>query len=442
MTAELEPTEQFQWQEEDAYTLGVQAFVYAYPWVYMTKAVWDRSAGPGRPINTLTHFRDLKDAGHTAGGAPNNDTLYSQCWLWLDEPIILTVPDIVDRYYTFQFTDFMGDNFAYVGTRTTGTAAGSFAIVGPHWQGTLPGDVTELPRSDTLWAYVLGRTLVDGTDDLPAVHAIQDQYSLTPLSQWPGSRTTAPPSAPSIRKPLDRKTDPLADWKTINQSMAEIAPQATEAEVVQSYARIGVGPGTDVEQLSENTQRGLARAAVAGTRLIAGAFAGGYAQKQVNGWNYPPPATGRPSATRDWLVRAIQALAGFVANDPAEAIYLNVSLDDSGHQLSGTGRYEIRFENGGQPPVAAFWSITMYNLDYNLVANPINRYSLGDRSGMTTAPDGSLTLSIHSDQPSDGKLPNWLPAPAGDFFLFLRAYLPGPALLDQTWLPPTVSRLT
>lgn len=441
MAATQEQTTQFDWEEENAYTLGVRAFLYAYPWTYMPQAVWDRTEGPGRPINQLTHFRDLKDASHTAGGAPNNDTLYSQCWLHLDEPVILTVPEIVNRYYTFQFTDFMGDNFAYVGTRTTGNKAGNFAIVGPDWQGTLPSDVVELPRSDTLWAYVLGRTLVDGKDDLPAVHAIQDQYALTSLSQWRRSDPTAPASTPSIWKPLDRKTDPLVDWETINRSMAEIPPQKADADLVQSYARIGVGPGLDVEKFGESTKRGLARAAVAGNRIVAGAFAGGYAQKQVNGWNYPPPATGRPTATRDWLVRAIQALAGFVANDPEEAIYLNVSLDEARHQLNGAGRYEIRFEKGAQPPVSAFWSITMYNLEYNLVANPINRYSLGDRSGMTTAPDGSLTVYVQCEPPSDDKLSNWLPTPTGDFFLFLRAYLPGPSLLDQTWQPPTVTWL-
>jgi hypothetical protein len=223
--------------------------------------------------------------------------------------------------------------------------------------------------------------------------------------------------------------------------MVETPPFEADADLLQACARIGVGPGLDVETLGESTKRGLARAAVAGDRIIAGAFAGGYAQKNVNGWNYPPPATGRPIAMRDWLLRAVQALAGFVANDPEEAIYLNVSRDEHGNQLNGASRYEIRFERGSQPPAAAFWSITMYNLDYNLVDNSINRYSLSDRSGMTTAPDGSLTIYVQSEPPTEDKLFNWRPSPASDVFLFLRAYLPGPTLLDQTWQPPTVTRL-
>lgn len=124
-----------------------------------------------------------------------------------------------------------------------------------------------------------------------------------------------------------------------------------------------------------------------------------------------------------------------------DSVYLNVSLDDPGLPLNGGNRYEIRFEKGQQPPVKAFWSITMYNLQYNLVANPINRYSLGDRSGMKAAPDGSLTIYLQSEPPGDDRLSNWLPAPKQDFFLILRAYLPGPTMLDQTWRPPAVTRM-
>jgi hypothetical protein len=145
--------------------------------------------------------------------------------------------------------------------------------------------------------------------------------------------------------------------------------------------------------------------------MIADAFAGGYTQKQVNGWNYPPPATGRPTATRDWLLRDIQALAGFVANDPEEAMYLNTALDDGGKPLTGKNLYQIKFRKCGRPKVGAFWSITMYNMRYNLVANPISRYSLGYRSGMKAAPDGTLTIYVQNHSPGEDKQSNWLPAP-------------------------------
>ena len=42
----------------------------------------------------------------------------------------------------------------------------------------------------------------------------------------------------------------------------------------------------------------------------------------------------------------------------------------------------------------------MYDTESYLVANPINRYALGDRSGLNYADDGSLTIYIQSDSPA------------------------------------------
>jgi hypothetical protein len=66
------------WREQYAYTLGVQAYLYRFPWVYMPQAIWDQTEARNTPPNQFTHFHDQKDASHQMGGAPNNDTLYSQ----------------------------------------------------------------------------------------------------------------------------------------------------------------------------------------------------------------------------------------------------------------------------------------------------------------------------------------------------------------------------
>lgn len=83
----------------------------------------------------------------------------------------------------------------------------------------------------------------------------------------------------------------------------------------------------------------------------------------------------------------------------------------------------------------------MYNTEYNLVANPINRYSLGDRSGMQTAKEGDLMIYVQKDSPGTDNEANWLPAPEGKFFLILRTYLPGEDLVKQTWKPPAVKKV-
>jgi hypothetical protein len=132
-------------------------------------------------------------------------------------------------------------------------------------------------------------------------------------------------------------------------------------------------------------------------------------------------------------------LAGFVANDPVEATYLNVSVDGDGKRLDGRNRYVIHFEKGGETKVKAFWSVTMYNPQYNLVASPIDRYSLGDRSGMKPDADGGLTIYVQKDSPGADKESNWLPAPDGQFFMILRTYLPAEDIVDQTWQPPRIA---
>src|SRR5271166_1381420 len=336
--AKADETPRADWQEQNAYTLGVQAYLYAFPWAYMPDARWQRTEALDRQADRFDHIRHLEDAAHLSGGAPNNDTLYSRAWVYLkDEPVILTVPEIADRYYTMEITDFMGDNFAYVGTRATGTKAGNYAIIGPDWKGALPEGVQPLPPSATPWATILGRTYVKDASDLDAAHKIQDQYKLAPLSQW-GKSEIVPPKDAIIWEGFDPKTDPLADWKTINRAMIEVPPPARDADMLQQFARIGIGPGLDVDTQDASTKRGLARAAVDGKKIIADAFTDGYLQKVVNGWNYPPPATGRPSPSRDWIFRAVQMLAGFIANDPVEGTYLNVSVDGDGKPLTGKNR--------------------------------------------------------------------------------------------------------
>jgi hypothetical protein len=427
------------WREQYAYTLGVQAYIYTFPWSYMTEARWTRSEPVGHQANRFDHVRKLEDASHLTGGAPNNDTLYSRAWVYLkDEPVILTVPEITDRYHSVEIADFMDDNFAYVGTRATGDVAGNYAIVGPGWSGTLPAGVTALPRSKTPWAFVLLRTYISGPSDLQAAYAIQDKYKLTPLSQWGNAEVTTLKGA-EIWKPLDRDADPLNEWRTINRAMLEVPADPRDTDMLESFARIGVGPGLDVDALDPSTKRGLARAVADGRNIIAGAFTNGYRQTAVNGWNYPPKETGRLTQTRDWLLRAVQPFAGFVTNDPVEATYLNVSVDGDGKPLNGKNRYVIHFDKGAEPKVKAFWSVTMYNLKYNLVANPINRYSLGDRSGMKRDANGGLTIYVQKDSPGSEKEANWLPAPDGPFFMVLRTYLPEDDILNQWWQPPKIT---
>ena len=116
--------------------------------------------------------------------------------------------------------------------------------------------------------------------------------------------------------------------------------------------------------------------------------------------------------------------------------------DGDGEQLDGRHRYELRFDTA--PPVGAFWSVTMYDLpDFYLVANPIDRYSIGDRTpGIVNGDDGSLTIVMQHDEPSDpDERANWLPAPAAPFRPLLRMYEPDPSVFDGGYTLPPIKRV-
>ncbi len=125
-------------------------------------------------------------------------------------------------------------------------------------------------------------------------------------------------------------------------------------------------------------------------------------------------------------------------NVPEEAMYWITNVDGAGRALSGAYDYILRFPAGGLPPNDAFWSLNMGDANNRYVPNPINRYSMNDRTKLAPNADGSLDIYIQRAAPA-GHESNWLPAPPGNFILWLRVYLPGKPILDGEYrVPPVV----
>jgi hypothetical protein len=144
-----------------------------------------------------------------------------------------------------------------------------------------------------------------------------------------------------------------------------------------------------------------------------------------------------------YLKRAIVALAGLGANQVDDAIYpLNVS-DADGKPVVAENKYVLHFSKGELPPVAAFWSLTLYDAEGFQVANPLNRFAIGDRDPLKFNADGSLDLYIQNQNPGPDKEANWLPAPSsGELGLTLRLYAPKPQVADGRWNPPAIKRVS
>jgi hypothetical protein len=136
-------------------------------------------------------------------------------------------------------------------------------------------------------------------------------------------------------------------------------------------------------------------------------------------------------------------MVGYGGNKAEEAMYLPAFIDDRGEPLQGGRRYRIRFSADNLPPVEAFWSVTLYGLPTNqLVANPIGRYAIGDRTPtLVRDADGAITLLIQKDRPTGAQAGNWLPAGDGPFWLILRMYVPKESALRGNYTPPAIERL-
>ena len=157
----------------------------------------------------------------------------------------------------------------------------------------------------------------------------------------------------------------------------------------------------------------------------------------VNGWSTTMKA-GQPG--NGLLVRAAFARTLPAVNVVQEAAYWTTTVDGAGRRLNGQRAYVLQFPAGQLPPHDAFWSLTMTDVVGYKVRNPIDRYSVGGRSGLVPNADGSIDIYLQHAAPT-GHESNWLPAPSGNFKLMLRAYLPGREVLDGKYHVPPVMKV-
>jgi len=419
--------------------IAERAYIYAYPLVVL------QATGAAMPLNHLTHVSAFPDANFRLIVRPNADTLYSTVWLDVSkEPILLYVPDSGGRFYLLQFMDAWTETFADPGKRTTGTGEAWFAVVGPGWKGKLPEHVTRLD-APTNHVWLLGRTQTNGASDYDNVHAFQHGMRLLPLSEYPGT-PQKPGGAPPVRRPTGatppdrvKAMEPTAFFTVFAQAMKTDPPHAADTSMLQELARIGLVPGQDFDpsKLSPEQLQALNEGVRAAMEHIERYVASGAAIKP--GWSSFQGTVGRYGT--NYIARAVTARVAVGANPPEDAVYIGSSADSSGQPLNGSMHYRMHFEAANLPPVSAFWSITAYDKDGYFIANPINRYAIGDRDRLKFNADGSLDLYIQSQDPGPDHESNWLPSGDELFNLMLRLYWPKPAILNGSWHPPALERV-
>ena len=437
----------------EAVGIAVDAYIYGYPLVTfdMVRRQQTNVAKPDAehaPMGQLIKMRTYPAVDNHCCAAPNADTLYTEVWLDVsDEPWVLSIPDMGDRYYIVPMLDGWSEVVKVTSSTTTGGRPQTYAITGPGWSGTLPTGVTQV-KSPTGMVWVLGRIYCTGTpEDYKAVHALQDKFAVVPLSAY-GKPYTPPPGV--VDASVDMKT---AVRKQVNdldiddyfdrlaQLMKTNPPTAQDAPIVARMARIGLVPGQDFDPgklgfLDKEVIKTVPKLALLEMGLHL------KRQKTTNGWLYFTKGVGNFGT--DYLLRGMANLLGPGWNRPQDAVYPLSQKDANGDAYDGAKhKYVLRFEKGRMPPAEAFWSLTMYDTDFFFVPNPIDRYDLGQRNTFITNPDGSVELYIQADSPGKEKQANWLPAPKGKFTLVMRIYAPRetpPSILDGSWTPPPVKR--
>lgn len=439
----------------DAVPHGVEAYIYGYPLVTMemTRRVMtnvDKPAGTRAPMGQLVRMREYPTAQFRDVTAPNADTLYTTAWIDVGkEPWVLSLPDADDRYYLFPMLDAWTNVFQVPGKRTTGTGPQKYAITGPGWTGKLPAGVVEY-KSPTSIVWLLGRIYCTGTpEDYAAVHKLQDEISLVPLSAY-GQPFAPPPGKvdPSIdmKTAVREQVDALsADdyFNLLAQLMKDNPPAAADEPMLKKMAELGIVPGQpfDGSKLGPVAKEAFAEVPKLANEKIMrwlkeGIVAGD--MKLEHGWLFTTK-TGEYGV--NYLQRALITAIGLGANRPQDAVYPTSEGPGMLESYTGEKKYVMHFPKGQLPPAQGFWSLTMYDKDYFFVQNPINRQSISARQPLKSNADGSVDLYIQHESPGAEKESNWLPAPKDKFILMLRLYWPKetpPSIIDGTWEIPAV----
>jgi len=421
---------------------------------------------PGAPKNVMGYLDDYMSPAQRKVVTPNSDTIYGVSVIDLAaEAVVIQTPADVPpgHYWTIQIVDLFTTVTHQLGS-ASGTPGGKFLLVGPDWQGETPEGFIEVLRSPTNIAVAMGRSFTaHSPESKTQARAVLNQIGVYPLSQNATDLRTfdceavarnkvyPPPLTPELiaadpdllrnrpvhaarfwddlKAALDANPKVgLDDAPLADQARTLLALRASDPAWKALIDRVALVAETELFESAKYHQLGVG--------------AGGGWQRQENGGAWGT----------DWFGRALAAVVYIYVNDYHEAVYFVRGTDAKGALLQGRYSYTITFPKNGLPPVdrarGGFWSLTMYDQDYYMVTpSPNGRNNMGtvnlDAGELVFGDDGALTLTLSSREPADPTArANWLPAPAGQFALLVRTYVPTEAVLDGSYALPEVTPVT
>jgi hypothetical protein len=444
---------------------AVDTFGRTNAWQLMNEPGATMGLFPGAPKNRMGYLDDYMPASQRKVVTPNNDTIYGVGLADLahDSVVIQTPTDVPEgHYWTIQIVDVFTTVTHQLGS-ASGAPGGKLLLVVPDWNGEKPEGFIDVLHSATNLAGVFGRSFAARTPEAKArARDVLNQIGMVPLSQDKPGRLTFdceasarnkvfPPGLTEQMVAADpdllrvRPVDVTTFWDDLKQALDfnpvvgdDDAPMADQARTLLA-----------LREADPVWRALLDRAALEADADLHDSAK--YHQVGVdvgNGWQRQQNAGVWGT---DWFGRAQAAVIYIFVNDFHEALYFIRGTDARNAFLFGRYHYTVTFPQGALPPVdrerGGFWSLTMYDQDYFMPAtSPNGRHNIGsvnlDAGELTFAEDGSLTLHLSHEPPTDQAAQvNWLPTPEGQFALIVRAYVPTAPLLDGTYKLPNVQRL-
>jgi len=438
----------------DGYVKAVAQMAYIWGWpmvnqfnrrTNITKAPYPARNGgtiPVAPRGQLAMLTDYIKPLQSFVTCPNQDVVYGLGYFALDEePVVIQVPDFGDRFWVYAFYDARTGQFANIG-KPYGTKPGFYLISGPKWNGAVPSGITAVVRSSTELANVIPRVFQDDTaEDKRAVQSVVNQIVAYPLTKFDGKMKTVDYSKiPSIGEETSGggETQWVVPGKYFDQLgwvLDNVDPLPGEEALYSQFRQL-----LAVGSKNPHVRKVMDDAAVDTDKSVFSNFS----QWKYNGapaGNNWTRSTNNARFGVDYFDRAGTAKSNMFDNKPNETQYFYTDNDSKGAQLTGAGLYSITFAKGQVPPVNGFWSLTLYNQHHMFSANELSRFSVGTKSkSLKYNPDGSLTIYAGKHSPGKDKESNWLPAPDGNFSLYIRAYWGEQGILDGSWQPPAVEK--
>lgn len=400
---------------------------------------------PTAPLNRFAMLTDYINPDERIVACPNQDVVYGAGSIALDiSPVVVQVPDFGDRFWVYQMVDLRTDGFVQLG-KMYGTTPGFYLLVGPDWHGEVPKGITKVFRSSTNTGFAAPRIFMDDTpEDKQAIQGVLQQVMMYPLSEYDGTMKSKDWSKiPKVAGAAagEAETKWVFPDKVFNELPAVLADapplpgeEARYAQVRAVLEAIKSNPALKSAMIkaAEETEE----------QLITPLF-------QFRNWGEQLPRNWSTISNEadfgtDYFTRTAVAKSNILVNAPSETKYYYQDLDVTGARLNGANRYTVTFAKDQTPPVNGFWSLTLYNEHHFFAPNELKRYSLGTKNKtLKYNPDGSLTIYVQADPPPEAQRANWLPAPKDvDFSLYVRAYWPKTPVIDGSWIPPAVLKVS